>query len=183
MRQDGLDIERARSKAAARLGLSAGAGNPRLPGSRQIQAALLSQRSLFDAPGPPPLLRQQRLAALDAMDFLQPFSPRLAGAVLDGNAMAHDPVCLHLHCDAPEEVAHFLHDTPFQARLANRALRLPPGQRLQLPCWLLRVDEQDFELWVLPASALRHGPLQALDDSPLPRAGISRLRAIIDAAG
>lgn len=179
IREDGLDIARARDKAARRLGLGVGPGNPQLPGTAQIQAALQVQLALYG--GTRRHLRLQRQAALEAMDFLRPFSPRLAGPVLDGSAQAHDPVCLHLHSAAPEDVAQFLHDTPFAHRLATRQLRLPPGRRLDVPCWLLRVDEQDFELWVLPDSALRHGPLQPLEDAPLPRAGLAGVRALLAA--
>jgi hypothetical protein len=181
MHQDGLDIARARAKAAHRLGLDVGPGNPLLPRSEQIHAALQAQLALYG--GHRQCLQQQRQAALEAMDFLLPFSPRLAGPVLEGNALPHDPVCLHLHSNAPEDVAHFLHDTRLQARLANRTLRLPPGRRQDVPCWLLEVDGQTFELWVLPSSALRHGPLQPLQDTPQPRAGIARLRALLEQAG
>lgn len=173
-----MDMASARSKAARQLGLSLREGNPALPSRRDIQSALASQLALFQTGDARQALADKRHAALQAMDFLQRFSPRLCGPVLEGSAQPGDPVMLHLHADTPEDVALFLHDQQLPARLGHAPLRLSNGVEL-LPHWQLVVDGTSFQLWVLPPHALRAPPLDGVDHRPLARASAAQLRALL----
>lgn len=176
MREGGLDMAAARNKAARQLGVDLREGHPDLPARREIEQALGSQLQLFARPGHADQLQQKRLAALEAMQFLHAFAPRLAGAVLDGTAQAHDPVILHLHADNPEEPGLFLHEQHLPAQLDHGRLQLLDGSQHDTPCWTLTVADISFQLWVLPRHALRTPPANPLDGSVQPRASASQLQ-------
>lgn len=180
MREGGLDMLAARTKAARQLGVNLREGHPDLPARSEIEQALGSQLQLFARRGHADQLQQKRLAALEAMQFLQAFAPRLAGAVLDGTAQAHDPVILHLHADNPEDPGLFLHEQHLAAQLDHGRLQLVDGSQYDTPCWTLTVADIVFQLWVLPMHALRNPPTNPIDGSPLPRASASRLQQLIN---
>lgn len=177
MREHGLALAAARDKAMRQLGLPLQPGHPAQPGRAEIEQALAAQLRLFAAPGQAGQLAAKRSAAIEAMEFLAAFAPRLAGGVLDGSAQGHDPVELHLHADAPEDVAVLLHELPRPPRLGSARVLLDDGP-LPVPCWSLSVDGIDFRLLVLPRQALQHGPRHPADGSALARASLAQLRLL-----
>lgn len=179
IREGGLGLPQARSKAARRLGIDPHPGNPALPSDRLVQQALHAQLALFSLPQRGQVLEEKRRIALEAMDFLDQFSPRLAGPVLDGTTQGQDPVILHLHPDAPEDVPLFLEQQRLPARQQSARVLLADGA-ITVPSWHLVVEDIDFQLWVLPAHALRQPPRQSsANPQPLERASASRLRALL----
>lgn len=170
------DPARALRKAAERLGIRDEAV---FPGGDEIREALQVHQRLFGGEAPASRRQALREAALEAMAFFAAFDPRLAGAALDGPVDAHTPVCLHLHADDPDAVAHFLHDQRIPAAQATRRLRLARGEATPLPCWEFAAGGIAFELWVLPVTALRQAPLEPLEDRPMRRATASALRQLI----
>ena len=170
------DPARALRKAAERLGIRDEAA---FPGGDEIREALEAHQRLFGGDAPSSRRQALREAAQEAMAFFSAFDPRLAGAALDGPVDAHAPVCLHLHADDPDAIAHFLHDQRIPATQVTRRLRLSREQATPLPCWEFEAGGIAFELWVLPASALRQPPLEPLEDRPLRRATANALRQLI----
>lgn len=172
-----VDIDQARRKAAAKLGVRDEAA---LPDAALIREALGEHQRLF---GGRPALALDRLrdAALQAMAFLAAFDPRVVGPVLEGTAGERAGVLLHLHPQDPDDVAHFLHDQRIPAEAGVRRLRLDRDRSVDLPCWHLTADGVDFELVVLPPSSLRQAPLEALEATPVRRASASALRRLMDA--
>jgi len=170
------DPAQALRKAAARLGIRDEAA---FPGGDEIREALQAHQRLFGGEALPSHRQALREAAQEAMAFFAAFDPRLAGAALEGVVDAHAPVCLHLHADDPDEVARFLHDQRIPARQATRRVRLSREQTAALPCWEFAAGGIAFELWVLPAIALRQPPLEPLEDRPLRRTSASALRQLI----
>lgn len=178
IRESGMhDIDQARRKAAARLGVHDEALWPR---QALVEEVLREQQRLFDAGSQPAALRLRRDSAAQAMQFLQAFQPRLAGAVLAGTADATSPVVLHLHCDDTDAVQRFLHEQRIPAEARNWTLQLaghPARQRY--PGWEFAADGIAFELVVLPEDALRHPPVSSDDGKPLPRATLAQLRQLV----
>ncbi|MGV8960954.1 MAG: hypothetical protein ACOH1V_11330 [Stenotrophomonas sp.] len=172
------DTRHAVHKAALELGLRSPA---QLPDQAQVTEALHEYLRLFAPASRLDALHVRREAARHALEFLQAFSPRLVGAVLDGSADRYSPVQLHLHSDEPEAVQHFLENQRIPAQLATRKLRLQRGPASALPCWQFDADGIAFELLVLPRSALRQPPLQPLDDTPMPRASLTQLQQQVTA--
>lgn len=170
------DVRHARLKAARQLGLDDPSA---LPDEAQIAQALDQQLRLFAPASRTDALHEKRLAALQAMAFFDVFSPRLVGPVLNGTADAASPVQLHLHSDTAETVQHLLDDQRIPATPGSIRLRLQRGSTTVIPCWRLLADGVPFELLVLPTTALRQPPLQALDDTPMPRAASAQLQRLI----
>lgn len=171
-----VDIDRARHKAAARLGVR---DETALPDAAQIRGAMAERQRLFGG-GPAPALGRLRDAALQAMAFLAAFDPRLAGPVLEGTAGDRAGVLLHLHPQDPDDVAHFLHDQRIPADAGVRRIRLDRDRSVDLPCWHFTADGVDFELVVLPQASLRQAPLEPLEATPVRRASSAALRRLMD---
>ena len=171
-----VDIDRARHKAAARLGVR---DETALPDAAQIRGAMAERQRLFGG-GPAPALGRLRDAALQAMAFLAAFDPRLAGPVLEGTAGDRAGVLLHLHPQDPDDVAHFLHDQRIPADAGVRRIRLDRDRSVDLPCWHFTADGIDFELVVLPQASLRQAPLEPLEATPVRRASSAALRRLMD---
>ncbi|KRG44989.1 hypothetical protein ARC78_04035 [Stenotrophomonas pictorum JCM 9942] len=171
------DFEQARRKAAERLGIHDETLLPRLA---DVEQAVREHQRLFGSTTQPGALRQRRESALQAMQFLHAFRPRLSGAVLTGVAGDNSPVILHLHSDDTEAVQHFLHDQhiPAEARTWSLQLAGQTGRR-HYPGWEFTADGIAFELVVLPEDALRHPPASADDGKPLPRATLAQLRQLL----
>ena len=178
IRESGMhDIDQARRKAAARLGVH---DETLWPRQALVEEVLREQQRLFDAGSQPAALFRHRDAAAQAMQFLQAFHPRLAGAVLAGTADATSPVVLHLHCDDTDAVQRFLHGQRIPAEARSWTLQLaghPSRQRY--PGWEFAADGIAFELVVLPEDALRHPPVSSDDGKPLPRATVAQLRQLM----
>lgn len=170
------DYHQAKLKAASRLGIHDDASLPR---NREIDDALREYQRLFAGHDRASGLRQRREAALRALDFLAPFSPRLAGPVLDGTADANAPVQLHLHSDDQDAVQRFLEEHRIPADARTRRVRLDRHRTLDAPVWLFSAEELSFDLLVLPYDALRQAPLSQLDERPAARASASQLRSLL----
>lgn len=177
MAEGGLhDFQQAKRKAASRLGIHDEAS---LPQNREIEDALRQYQRLFNRDTQPAALRRRREAALEAMTFLAPFEPRLAGAVLEGTADTSSPIELHLHADDPDAVARFLQQQGIPAQARTRRLRRDRQGTLDCPAWRFIAGQLDFELVVLPREMLRQAPLSSLDDKPARRASATQLRRLL----
>ena len=92
-------------KAAARLGV----GDTRqLPTPAQVEQALEEYRRLFGGIRHSRQLQQMRKTAVEAMQALNRFQPRLTGPVLQGSGDSRSPIQLHLFADTPEDVVFAL---------------------------------------------------------------------------
>jgi len=170
------DFHQAKRKAAIRLGIHDDASLPR---NAEIEQALREHQRLFAGSAQSDALRQRREAAVHALEFLQAFAPRLAGPVLEGTADAHSPVQLHLHEDDPDAVQRFLDEHGIPAEARSRRLRWDRERVLDAPLWVFSADGVVFELLVLPCHALRQAPLSGVDEKPMRRASLARLRELL----
>lgn len=106
MAEDGIDnFALAKRKAARQLGAS---DTESLPANAEIEEALRAYRALYQAEEHPGLIRELRLAALDAMRALEQFNPYLTGPVLTGNAGPYAQIELQLFPDSAKDVELFL---------------------------------------------------------------------------
>lgn len=171
------DFEHARRKAASRLGVHEEALWPRLA---EIEQALREHQRLFAANSQPGALHQRRESAVQAMQFLQAFQPRLTGAVLAGVADDNSPVTLHLHSDDADAVQRFLLEQRIPAEAHSWQLQLAGrAGRQHYPGCRFVADGIAFELIVLPEDALRQPPVSPDDGKPLPRATLAQLRQLL----
>ena len=177
--QDGgvRDYGAAGRKAAQKLGIH---DDARLPRNTDIEQALRQRLALFAGDRQPRRLRQLRLAAVDAMEFLERFQPRLVGAVLDGTADDHSAVDLHVFSDDPDVVGHFLIDHVIPHEREDRRLRIDQRREIKAPTLLFTAGDASFELTVLPVDGLRQAPLGRGGQAPIQRASLVRVRELID---
>ncbi|CAI8773187.1 MULTISPECIES: hypothetical protein [Methylococcus] len=150
MAEQGIDDpQQALNKAAARLGQT---DRRQLPEPDEVDAALIEYNRLFRPAMQSAELDRQRVLALEAMEFLAEFDPRLTGAALDGTAGRHSSITLQVFADAPEEVMRKLLDAhvPFRETSCRCRLR---GENATLPALSFYVDETPMELCIFPATA------------------------------
>lgn len=171
------DFALAKRKAAARLGVSAHAGV--LPSNAQIQEQVVERQRIFEPEAHDHRLRRLRAVALDVMEALDEFRPKLVGAVLDGTATLTSAIELHVFSDEPEAVAAALEARGHRLRDSQRRFRLARDVAEQIPGYELIVDDEELEVMVFPERGSGHSPLSPVDGKPMRRASRSAVRALL----
>ncbi len=106
MAEDGFtDYTAAKRKAARSLGAEHGEG---LPTNEEVQTELRLYQSIYQEDEQNDRLQALRQTALNAMQLLNEFQPRLTGAVLDGTAARYSPIHLQLVADSSKDVEIWL---------------------------------------------------------------------------
>lgn len=179
MAEEGIsDYLVAKRKAAERIGAP---DTRNLPGNREIQEALIEYQRLFGGSERPALLRRLRETAVEAMQFLDRFQPRLVGSVLHGTATEHSDVNLHLFAETPEELVFFLleHDIPHE--VSERRFRFGREDYVSVPVYRLVAGDIAVDLAVFPRKGLREAPRSRIDGLPMERAGIALVQEMLAA--
>ena len=151
------DYHLAKRKAAERLRL---ADTTPLPGNDEIELAVQEYQRLFRADRQPQRLTELRRVAIEAMDFLSPFQPRLVGSVLAGTADEHSELCLHLFADPPEEVGWFLMEHGIRFESGERRLRVSTEESVRLPTYCFVAQDVPVVLVVFSGRTRRQPPLR-----------------------
>ena len=177
MQDQGLrDFRSAKAKAAERLGLGRSGA---LPGNSEIERALAEHQRIFAGEEQGERLLELRRRALELMEILEEFSPRLVGDVLSGIANEHSPVDLHVFADAPEQVAEALARHGLRYRGTARRYRLRHGVSDSFPAFSCLLPDCDCILSVFPLRQRGHAPLSPVDGRPMRRAGARQVAALI----
>jgi len=176
MIEDGItDFAAAKRKAAEHLGVS---HTRNLPRNQEIDDARREYQRLFL--GTQQANHQQQLlaAAVQAMNFLEQFQPRLTGQLLDGCAAPHAAVELHLFCDSPEQVGLFLqrHNIPYDQQQAR--LRFDRDSHQEVPLYTFVAGSSPIELTVFPLQGVRQLPLSRVDGQPMRRARLHQVEQL-----
>lgn len=174
------DHNTARRKAAERLGER---NRKHWPDAQAIDRALREYQALFQRDSQPAELARLRRLALDAMQDLAGFSPRLIGSVARGVADRHHRVQLLLRADTPEQVALALTDRHIPWRAGEAQLAFSRNRREPRPALLFQAGETTFELIVLDPADRHDPPRDPLDDSPLRGLGAKQLAELLTGEG
>ena len=169
----------AKRKAAERFGVVDGAVLPR---NTEIEAALQEYQRLFGGEAHQESLQAQREVALEVMQRLAVYQPRLVGPVLHGTATAHDDVTLHVFADRAESVTFRLMDQGVPFEVGERRTRLDAERVVQQPALRLDVDGQPVEIVVFPIDGIRQSPSSPVDGKPMRRADADEVAALLAAA-
>ncbi len=174
--QEARGPQDARQKAASRLGCR---DRAKWPDNQDIEQALQDYQRLFQAHRQPLDLQRLRRRALEAMENLQAFSPRLVGAVLRGTADHDTPVRLHIYADSPEQVILHLLDQriPFD----ERTIQLQYGDRSRQHHPLLEFDAggATIELVILSPARRSTPPVDPWSKRPDRGAGLSQVESLL----
>lgn len=170
------NFQNAKQKAALRLGIrDAGC----LPGNDEVEFALRSYQSLFQANTQPLDLLKLRSIALEAMVFFQGYTPRLMGSVLRGTAMRGSTVTVHLFCDNAEEVAISLLEGHIPYHLSSSRFVINNNSTIEFPTYCFVVDDVPVEATVFPLDQLREPPRTTVDGDLIERATVTVVELLI----
>jgi hypothetical protein len=157
------DFDKARRKAAERVGLM---DRRHWPTNEAVRDAVLAQRRLFRGMADQEEIQRLRRAALQAMDQLELFSPRLVGGALTGALGSHSGIELWLFADRAEDVMFSLLDRRIPWREAERLMRYRCGSRVVHPVFSFLAGDVPVDLVVLPRHALRNPPVDPVTERP-----------------
>ena len=178
---DGInDFLAAKRKAAMQLGLNPGHN---MPSNHEVEVALVEYQNLFHGEQQSRTLRELRIAAVQAMKFLQPFDPYLVGPVLRGTATPHTEITLHLFCEEPEQPGFLLRDHGIPCQVTSKSIRLHDRELIELPAYRFETRDNSFVLIVFAGKQKYLAPLSGIDGRPEPRANPGQVSALLDAAG
>lgn len=169
------DYRLAKRKALERLRL---ADTTPLPGNDEIELAVQEYQRLFRADRQPQQLSELRRVAIEAMNFLSRFRPRLVGPVLTGTADEHSELCLHVFADPPEEVDWFLMEHGIRFETGERRLRVSSEDSVRLPTYCFVAQDVPVVLVVFSGRSRRQPPLSPVDGKPMRRANVETVKAL-----
>jgi hypothetical protein len=174
------DFERARRKAADHLRCR---DRHQFPSNAEIEQALRDYQQLYFGPEHDANLHRLRTLALEAMEAMQEFSPRLVGPVLSGTADQFSAIELHLFSDTPEQITFYLIDRKIPWREGEKTVRYPDGSSSRQPVFCFQADETEMELVWFATEKLRQPILGPLDNGKEERASASHLRQLMAISG
>jgi len=170
------DFQAAKQKAAQQLGAR---DTKSLPNNSEIELALSEYQRIFRASSQPQHLERLRQIAIEAMQFLECFNPRLVGSVLSGTADEHSVIRLHVFADTIESVGFYLDDNKIPNELGERRLKIALDEYQNYSTYEFIVDETRLELVVfLPRQ--KQIPLSPVDGKPMKRAGITEVELLLN---
>ncbi len=168
----------AKRKAAERYGVVEGAF---LPKNTEIEAALASYQRLFGGEQHASTLQRQREVALQAMQLLQKFEPRLVGAVLHGTATEHSDIQLHVFSDSAEAVYLALADRRYEYEVLERKVKMTAERWISVPSVRFGMEPEMVEAFVFPTDGIRQAPVSPVDGKPMRRAGMQDVNELLTA--
>lgn len=169
------DFHAAKQKAAQQLGA---ADTKSLPSNHEIETALVEYQRLFLANSQPEELKNLRIIAIEAMNFLRNFEPRLVGNVLSGTADINSVIRLHLFAETVESVGFYLADNKIPYELSERRLKIAVDKYANFSVCEFVVDHALVELVIfLPRQ--RQIPLSSIDGKPIKRASQTEVEQLI----
>ncbi len=167
------DYQLAKKKASARLGLK---GDEALPTNQEIEAALNTRLQLFSADKSKVRMRQAFEAAIDAMEFLSAFQPRLSGSLVRGHITDNMPVELHLFAPTTEDVTMTLIEDDIPYELFDRRIRYGGGRYEQITGVRLQADAIAIEALIFASRDIREAPVSPIDGNSMDRLDLKTAR-------
>jgi hypothetical protein len=171
-----VDFGLAKRKAAERLAV---ANLGALPSNAQIESCLVERQRIFAAEETSARVHRLRLLALDLMQVLRIFEPRLVGPVLAGTATINSNIEVHLFSASIESVAEILNGSGFGASHCERRYRFGGGRVASYPGIRVSIEGEQAVLPVFPEHGLREAPLSSIDQRTMERASIRRVAEIV----
>lgn len=164
----------AKRLAAKRL---CGGGRLRdLPSNGEIKEALLLRVIDREGEGRTRRLFLMRIVALEAMEALSPFCPRLIGSVATGHVRQGSDIDLHVFAEDEGEVILHVEKLGWAHEIL-RASVMKRGVPMEFTHVLVE-DVFPLELTIYAPRELRHRPKSSTDGKPIVRLGVGALRAL-----
>ncbi len=167
----------AKKKAAERIGVSERLA---LPSNLEIQDALLLYQGLYGGSAHTENLDRLREVAVEAMQRLSRFSPRLVGPVLDGTAGTHSRVSLHVFSDEPEDLVLYFLESGVPFVQEQRRIRWYDGGHRTVQVMVTEIAGSTVELLVFAPVDQRQAPPSPIDGKPQRRAGLAEVECLLN---
>ena len=166
----------AKMKAARRI--HKGWVKPRdLPSNAEIRDELQTLARTHEGPGRQDPLLAMRLCALNLMQHLKLFQPRLVGSVLTGSIRQDSAIDLHLFCDNLDSVSGALDQLDLAYRIERKRLRKADRQRTYT--YLHVKADYPLELTVYPSDLVKRHFKSTLTGKPMPRVSLAELEQFL----
>lgn len=123
-------------------------------------------------------LFKMRLKALEMMQQLACFSPRLIGSVSTGKIKRTSDIDLHVFCDDIELLTTYLTDD--NITFEQHEVQILKNNKPQLYQHIYIINEFEIELSVYPINELRVTSKSSTDGKPIVRISKSKLESIIE---
>jgi hypothetical protein len=149
-----------------------------LPSNGEIKQALLELVTEIEGDARMQRLFAMRIAALEAMHALAPFTPRLIGSVATGHVRSGSDVDVHVFAWDAADVEAFVRDLRW-AHETQRVSILKHGKVMEFT-HVHVPDIFPIELTVYPPNELRNRPRSSTDGKPIVRVRESGLRKLCE---
>jgi hypothetical protein len=166
----------AKKKAAERIGVSERLA---LPSNIEVKDALRRYQDFYGGTAHVDNLGRLRQTAVQAMQLLDEFNPRLVGAVLDGTANEHSRIALHVFSDSPEFVILFFLENGESFKQEQRQIRWFNGDYRTVPLIVFELEGSVVELTVFEPVHLRQAPPSPIDGKPQHRANLTEAECLL----
>lgn len=173
--EEGLaDFLAAKTKAVKRLGLPV---KSRLPTNAAVEMAVINRQSLFQTDAEKTILQQLRQSALEVMNLLAAFEPRLVGSVLKGTASIDAKIQLHVFSEDPKNVAIAMLNLKidYQSIVRRQHEKNPSGY----PGFGFDWQGFETECLVFPSHQLKVSPPSPIDGKPMARADVLQVQQLL----
>lgn len=171
-----VDFGLAKRKAAERLAVQTlGA----LPSNSQIEACLAERQRIFEPEAHPNRIEQLRRLALELMQELAAFAPRLTGPVLAGTATTASRIELHVFAASAEAVAFTLEARGHRLSPCAQRFRYGGGRQVEVPGYRFQAEGERVVTPVFPEHGIREAPLSSIDQRPMARASRRDIEALL----
>lgn len=166
----------AKKKAAERIGVSERLA---LPSNIEVKEALHRYQGLYGGLAHAENLEFLRQTAIQAMQMLDPFNPRLVGSVLDGTASKHSRIALHIFAESTESVILFFleHGQAFSEE--QRQIRWHDGTHRTVPLIVFELAGASVELTIFEPVHQRQAPPSPIDGKPQKRATLTETECLL----
>lgn len=148
-----------------------------LPSNGEIRDALLELAEVYEGDSRQRRLFTMRVVALEAMEALVPFRPRLIGSVASGHVRRGSDVDLHVFCDDPEQLEAHLATLHWSYEAQHVSIR--KGGEIRDYLHYHVADLFPLELTVYDTRALRERPRSSTDGKPIIRLRAAALAALM----
>lgn len=173
------DYHLARQRAGALLGHST---NAQGPDALLIEAAVLRYQALFGGDAYRQHLRDMREAALQALKWLRPFEPCLAGAAITGAISLGHRVQIHCFADSAETVDCHFHDHGVPFLQGERRYRDAQRRPWDVPLLQFETPRVGVDLAVFDWERPRRAPLSTVTGRPSRRLSEEAVAALLTTA-
>ncbi len=150
-----------------------------LPTNSEIHQQLLILADRLEGQGRVQRLESMRRVALELMEILQEFTPRLIGSVWTGHIRQGSDVDLNIYADEPEGLEDALESALIPFEMERVQSRKAGQEREFLHYHVHHASGIPVEITVYPSSEVHHHPTCSITGGPMARGTLPQLRQLL----